>query len=391
MPKLSHAVPSYRRHRQSGQAIVTLNGRDHLLGPYGTRTSQRAYDRLIGEWLQRGREPLVEPSALTVAEVVARYWKFARTFYVKGGRPTQEQGVIKMALRPLLQLYKDQTAAGFGPLALKSVRNEMLKLDWTRQTVNKQIDRIRRMFRWAVSEELLPVETYQRLTAVRGLAKGRTEAREAEPVKPIDGATIEATLPHLPDVVADMVRLQCLTGMRPAELCMIRPMDIDRSADTWRYVPESHKCEHHNRDRVVFIGPQAQAVLLRYLARDAEAYCFRPCDSEAKRRAAVHAARRVPLSCGNKPGSNRKRKPKRSPGDRYDSGSYRRAIHRACDKVGISRWSPNRLRHTFATQVRKSYGLEAVQVCLGHARADVSQVYAERDATLAARVAREVG
>ena len=68
------------------------------------------------------------------------------------------------------------------------------------------------------------------------------------------------------------------------------------------------------------------------LARDAESYCFRPCDSEAKRLAAANAARVTPLSCGNRPGSNRKRRPKRSPGDRYEVDSYRRAIHRACDR-----------------------------------------------------------
>ena len=26
MPRLKYAVPSYRKHKQSGQAIVTLNG-----------------------------------------------------------------------------------------------------------------------------------------------------------------------------------------------------------------------------------------------------------------------------------------------------------------------------------------------------------------------------
>ena len=54
-------------------------------------------------------------------------------------------------------------------------------------------------------------------------------------------------------------------------------------------------------------------------------------------------------------------------------------------------WHPNQLRHTFATEVRQAYGLEAAQVLLGHARADVTQVYAERDLALAVRVATEVG
>lgn len=41
--------------------------------------------------------------------------------------------------------------------------------------------------------------------------------------------------------------------------------------------------------------------------------------------------------------------------------------------------------------MRKEYGLEAAQVVLGHARADVTQVYAEADVAQAVRVAAEIG
>jgi integrase len=168
-------------------------------------------------------------------------------------------------------------------------------------------------------------------------------------------------------------------------------MDLDRSGDVWTYRPESHKTQHHGKERVIYLGPQAQAVLLRYLARDPAVYCFRPCDSEAKRLATRNAARKVPLSCGNRPGSNRVRKPKRSAGDRYSVASYRQAIRRGCDKAKVARWSGLQLRHTAATAIRREFGLEAAQVALGHAQANVTQVYAERDFALAARVAKEVG
>jgi integrase len=121
----------------------------------------------------------------------------------------------------------------------------------------------------------------------------------------------------------------------------------------------------------------------------------------------VYSRRTTPLSCGNRPGSNRRRKPKRRPGASYNTAAYLRAIYRACDEAfapdeelrpnelnrwrSTHRWSPNRLRHTFATEVRKRDGLEAAQALLGHANADVTQIYAERDFALAQRVAREVG
>lgn len=83
--------------------------------------------------------------------------------------------------------------------------------------------------------------------------------------------------------------------------------------------------------------------------------------------------------------------PKRQPRERYTTDSYRRAVHRVCKKRDIERWEPNRLRHTSATEIRKRFGIEAAQVICGHERAEVTQVYAERNLELAKKVAREVG
>jgi integrase len=203
-----------------------------------------------------------------------------------------------------------------------------------------------------------------------------------------------------------MVRLQRLTGMRPGEVCIVRPCDVDRSGDVWSYRPESHKTEHHDRERVIYLGPRAQSILTPYLLRPADAYCFSPAASEDAR----HCERREQRKTKVQPSQakrRRKRHPKIAPGDRYTTGSYGRAIDRACEKAwpapeGLDaaairqwnkehRWRPNRLRHAAATEIRRRYGLEAAQVTLGHANANVSQIYAERDLTKAAAIMREVG
>ncbi len=44
-----------------------------------------------------------------------------------------------------------------------------------------------------------------------------------------------------------------------------------------------------------------------------------------------------------------------------------------------------------STVVRKDFGLEAAQVVLGHSRADVTQIYAERDLEMAERVIKQIG
>jgi len=97
------------------------------------------------------------------------------------------------------------------------------------------------------------------------------------------------------------------------------------------------------------------------------------------------------LQYGNRPGTNRKRKPKRTPGECYTKDSYRRAIQRACDLAGVPKWHPNQLRHSVGTELRKRYGIEAAQVALGHKDANVTEVYAERDLQKAADIMREVG
>ena len=310
-------------------------------------------------------------------------------------------------------LYENELAAEFGPLALKAVREQMIQLGQCRRTVNMNTSRVRRMFKWAVSEQLLKEEVHRALCSVEDLQRGRTSARESEPIGPVSDELIEAVLPHVTQTVGDMIRFQRLTGCRPNEVCQLRPCDLDRNGDVWRYIPASHKTEHRNRQRVILVGPKAQAVLCRYLARGAEMYCFRPIDSESKRRAEQHANRKTPINAGNRPGSNRKQRPKRTPTDRYSVDSYRRAIERGCDRAfplptqvarakgettsqwrkRLSdidreivaehyrkyRWSPNRLRHAAATEIRQQFGLEAAQVVLGHSKADVTQVYAERD------------
>jgi integrase len=409
MPRLVRARPNYCRHKGSGQALVKIEGKVHCLGKFGTAASYKRFDRLIAEWLTKGRAPLPHPEAIdvTVTELIAAYWRFAAGHYVKHGVPTAEQDCIRSAFRPLRRLYGITPAIKFGPLALRTVRQAMIDAGMCRGTINKHVGRIRRMFRWATAEEMLPASVHQALAALPGLQRGRTTAREPEPIQPVSDAVVEATLPFLPAVVADMVRFQRLTGCRPEEVCMIRPCDVDTSSEVWQYVPEAHKMEHHGKRRTIFIGPRAQDVLRPYLLRAADSYCFSPADSERKRLAAKHEARRTPLHYGNRPGTNQRRNSKRIVGDRYDTNGYRHCITRACDKAfppvkelsdadlkawqKAHHWAPNRLRHTAATELRKRFGLEAAQVILGHSSADVTQIYAERDAAKAIEAILGVG
>ncbi len=427
MPRLTQAVPKYRRHRASGQAIVTLAGRDHYLGKFGSKASRMLYDRLIAEYLSSGRRAsgLEQEAGITVVEVLAAFWKHAKVYYVKNGQPTSENSAYRVIIRDVRRLYGDVEAAEFGPKALKAVRQTWLDRGQKRTTINNNVRKLVRIFRWAAAEELIPSSIFETLRTVPGLRKGRSEASEPDPVRPISMEIVQQTMIHLMPIVQDMIRLQLLTGMRPGEVCKLRPIDIVRAQDVWEYRPATHKTDYHGRDRIVFIGPEAQALLAAYLLRDSHLHCFSPQENVRDWLKVKNQSRVTPLSCGNGRGKGSSKKCKRAPSGCYSSSSYRRAVHRACDRafpppvelaqedgetqkdwltrIGESgvkalkawqskqRWSPNQLRHTAATNIRRDFGLEAAQVILGHAAADVTQVYAERDSEKAREVMKQIG
>lgn len=209
MPRLVHALPKYRKHRASGQAIVTLSGFDHYLGPYGTQASKRQYDRLVAEWLENGRHPSLSSfDEITVVELCARYWKFAKGYYVKDGCCTRVAPAIKQALKYVKDWYGRDQASSFGPLSLKAVRQQMVEDGLSRVYINNHVARIVRMYKWAVGEQLVAPGVHQALAAVSGLLRGRTEAPETAPVTAVEDSVVAQTLPYLSPLVADMVLFQ---------------------------------------------------------------------------------------------------------------------------------------------------------------------------------------
>lgn len=386
MPRLVRATPKYRHHRATGQAVVTIQGRDYYLGPHGTKASKIEYDRLVGEWLAHGR--IGAEAGATVAEFVAAYARYAEGYY---GKKSREWGCMKLALRLVRINYSRTPVAEFGPLALKAVRQKMVDAGWSRTYTNHQVNRIRRAFKWGVENELVPASVLQALQAVAPLRYGRTEARETEPVRPAPDAYVDAVLPIVAPQVAAMIRLQRLTGMRPGEVVIMRGMDLDTSGKVWVYRPSDHKNKHRGHERLVYLGPQAQEVIKPFLRPILGEYLFRPDEAAAHHRAVRHANRKTPLSCGNRPGTNRRATPKKKPGDHYDTTNYRQAIRRACEKAKVPRWNPHQLRHNRATELRREYGLEVARIILGHKTAVVTQLYAEADQTRAVEVMGKIG
>lgn len=391
MPILNKSVPKYRKHRSSGQAVVTIRGKDHYLGPHGTKASKIAYDRLIAEWLVSGRsESFGKPEEqLLVKELILDFWRFLKS--ENRCKHHGEQWCNKSALKEVRHLYGNTPAIEFGPLQLKAVRQNFVNRGWSRKVCNSQVKRVARMFKWAAGEGRLPAAIYDAIRLVEPLKPGRTAAKETAPVLPIDDATVEKTLQHCNPIVSDMVRLQRYCGCRPNEICNLKAGDIDTAGEVWSAEIREHKTAYRGKKRYLYFGPKSQDILKKYLNRKPDAFLFSPAEAESMRRAELSKNRKTPMSCGNRPGTNKKRSPKKTAGNAYDVASYRRAIHYACKKAGIPVWSPNRLRHSAATEVRAKFGLDAASALLGHSDLAITTTYAELDAQKAKAVAAAIG
>ena len=351
--------PSYRLHKASGQALVTIDRKDHYLGLHGTGESRLRYERLITAWMQgetaSPREP-DESNDITVAEVCARYLKHAENWYVKDGEPTTELQNVKRAIRALRECYASLPAKDFSPLKLEAVRDHLVTDGLSRVNCNRYTGIVARLFRYAVAK------SWSRLVWPMGWKPSRAwpKVEDARPTKQSQCAPSmmprSRQTPFLSEQTQAMVKIQLATAMRPAELVSMRTGEIDRSGEVWIYRPKHHKTEHHSKSRIIPIGPRAQLLLKPWLQADPDRFIF---------------------------GSQR--------GGGVSVTAYRFRIHLACDKAGIDRWSPNQLRHSGATRIRQQASLDAAQVILGHSNISMTETYAERNLDAAVRIAAEVG
>lgn len=391
--------PAYLLLQATGQARVRINGRDIYIGSHGSPESRERYDDLIAEW--RIHNGATDRYTLTIDDLALSYLEHAKQHYLKDGRQTSEVGCVRNALRFVVAAAGQSRARDFGPKLLQAVRQHMIEAGLCRSTINKSVGRIRRMFRWAVAEELIPSNVLAALEAVSGLQAGRCRAKESEQVGPVSQAAVDAIQSFVSAPIWAGVQLQLLTGMRSGEVLSMRGCDINMAGAIWEYRPGSHKTEHHGKRRIVFLGPKAQAIIKDFLTPDLQAFLFGP-------RHAIHSKGRE--------------------GSVYRRDAYRRAIQRGCERAfgmphelryprhrlrelpdderAVERqrrlkaaavwraqhcWFPHQLRHSAATIIRREAGIETARCVLGHSELNTTELYAEFDEARAREVMGRVG
>lgn len=250
----------------------------------------------------------------------------------------------------------------------------------TRQGVNDLLTKIRALFKHGVVLEVISQQHADSLRAVPPLVKGRTKAPEGNQKKPIADEIVEATLPHLPPVIVDLIRFALICGCRPAEARLLRPCEIDtrplpQYRGCWLWKPEGWKLEHIEdiAPREIWINPEAQAILKPWLAALSERpsrHVFSP----RRRTRPTASEASSDSSKGRAPRS--RRSPKQRTNDFYSKDSLNKAIRRACESHSLPVWKVGQLRHTRLTEIRETMGLDHAQAVAGHSTASQTEHYA---------------
>lgn len=344
-------------------------------GQHGSPEAEAAYK----EWLQRILSGYETPAnrTLRIADLAEQFLEHTERQH---GRDSTEFNLCFKAVERLLLLGANKPASSFGPVLLRAYAEQMLQETYqkrggpervySRTYISKCVARLKRMVKWASANEIIPPEHYHKLAAFDLASVVPQKARSRVPVTGIDFRVVRATLPFLSHPVRSMVPVQALCGMRPQDVCNIRPIDIDTSHSVWVYEPAEHKNTHRGQRLMKAIPPSAQQYLQPYLDCQPEQYVFRP---------------------DMAPAFN----PRQEVGERYTTGAYRTAITRACQRaqrrhVPIPVWTPNQLRHGAARLVRESLGYDAASQWLGHASPDTTAIYAARSVKAVREVASEM-
>jgi integrase len=359
--------PPLKPYKGGARVRCTYKGQpfERHFGPWGSTKSKDEYARFCNDWRTRGPLAAMGLAVVMIGELVANYTEWAATEYRKRGRESSEMHCQRSALRVLVERFGGEDVSDFTPDKLREYQRACVEKKWAADTVKGYTNRVLQCFRFAVERGHYPGEMLDRLRAVRNVRRGESMGKRSKKRVPVPLEHVEAVMPHLDKrdavraMLETMIRAQLFVGCRPIEICVMRPVDLDRTKSEWMYtVPAAwHKLDHFGRDQIYWIGPRAQALLLPYLeGRGPEEPLFHlPTKTTAVKRV-----------------------------------WYERKIGEACVKAGVPEWNPHRLRHTRATAVADASGTEDGSRVIGDSE-EVARRHYIADENAKRRIARDSG
>lgn len=342
--------PSVLAHKPSGRDRVRWAGKEYWLGPSGSDESRREYARLVKLFAEQpDAAPAPKPpdaARITVNEAVA--------IWDEKGSAAHSAKEVKSYRRALLVVCRvagRDKLADFGRASLKAVQEAMMSgswmkdkerarlerlgrpADWCAAVVNRQIVRVRTVWRWLADEGIASEESVGKLCLLKGVKKTDRRARHRPKVRPATQADLDAVSALIRSSgVRALLAAQWWTAARSGELRGMRAGDLDTSGEVWLYRPRSHKNAWREQDRTIAIGPEGQKVIAPKLAG---------------KRGSAHVF------------VNRKGKP-------YTAEAYARIVNRAAHKAGRPWFRPLCLRHGARLRVTRAMSLDHARSVLGH-------------------------
>jgi integrase len=354
-----------------------VRGRARYLGKHGSAEAEKNYREFVVAWAagqvdvaSADASPTAR-SSVTIAMAAVKYYEWVKARYRHpDGTPTSEVECQRLAIRPLREMFGSLYLDQFGPNRLRELRARLVAKGLARKRINRDMGRVRQFFRWCVGHELVAPAVVDALRAVEALGPGQG-ARETPKRSPAAWDVVAATLPHLPPLLQALVKVLWYTGARPGEVISLTTGQLDRSGAVWLARLDRHKNAWRGQDRVIPLGPRAIEAIRPWLREDEpDAMIFDP--------------RRVTPRAAVKRGA-------RSPGDRYSRCAPNNAIRRACEAAGVPRWTLAQLRHSRATELRETYGLDVAAAVLGHAKPSMTAHYSRTALAHAIDAMREAG
>jgi integrase len=310
---------------------------------------------------------------LTVAELAERYLRHRETEQQAGRLARKTFLLNRTVVLTLAESNGDLLTSQFGPRALGAIQRKLTttpcqnhsgrhrgKTDppvLSRSEVNRRVNGIRSIFRWGVSQELVPPTVLTALEALPGVRRG--SARETPERKPVPVADVESVIKYLrrgkdqretrhqrdisrDNAIADALEFLRWTGCRPGEACSLRIGDLRLDQVPPRAILREHKTMNST-------GTPRDIPL-----NDASA---RVINAALEHRKSMSADSFV-FGHESKTGFN----------SICANGIYQ-AVTRVCKQAGIPRWTPYQIRHTVASAVVAATGSELVAAALlGHSQ-----------------------
>ena len=161
-----------------------------------------------------------------MAELLLAFKRYADCYYAVEGKTTAAEDCLNSAMCPVRELFAMLPAKDFSPLNLKAVQQRYVDAVWTRGLCNASTNRIRRIFMWVVANGMVPVTTWQALTALSPLKSRHPIAPDNKRREAIPDEHLAAVRPLLKPHHCDWFDLGVATGARPGELIGLSMADI---------------------------------------------------------------------------------------------------------------------------------------------------------------------